>query len=173
MPGRPQGQPQTWGCGDLGTRAHTHHAPQGRWEMRIWGKGESRGRKSDSDGGKRPRRTGLGWFAASAVRMERCPLAWGVKDSRVPTAAAPKVCISRLRNMSRISILKFSTFSFQLSLTASFSAGWAALDFGNEVFFFSPLRHLQTVTTSPPSNTKALLPSDSHSLRTLCSAAAA
>lgn len=64
-----------------------------------------------------------------------CPLTRGVKESHVPTAAAPEVCISRFRNMSHISILKFSTFSFQLSLTASFSAGWAALNFGNRVFF--------------------------------------
>jgi len=66
--------------------------------------------------------------------MERTPLAWGVKERHVPKAAAPQVCISRFRNTSLISILKFFVFSFQLSLMASFSAGWAALDFSNRVF---------------------------------------
>lgn len=86
---------------------------------------------------------------------------WDVKESHVPTAAAPEVCISCFRNMSHISIIKFSTFSFQLSLHLSQLAGQLSI---LETGFFSPLRHIQTVTTLPPSNTKALLPSDSCSL---------
>lgn len=66
--------------------------------------------------------SGLGGFGVSGERM-KMPIIWGIKESPVHMAAAPKVCDSHLRNMSRISILKFSAFSFQLSLTASLSAG--------------------------------------------------